>query len=433
MPSSGHVDVAALPEEIAAGQAGRFGHINKLPEYRVKVALKAAITARGLDAAGMNAMEILAVMSGQTADHYALHHSMLPVVRVTTTDEQIVAHGHEQTWNQTKHLGMIVPRDGAFVCRECMTNDLSDGISWFRRAHHLVGIDWCHIHGTPLLKVRAPAPFMAPPHIWAQRGMLIQVDCGRKSLDDAEEFLKRYVRVGVEMLKLKQPLPTRLTHRTLGAAAAKHGLRRAQIGAQRPLSDLVIEIAPTDWLKRHFPGLVEKAPMAYLSRVDDLLASVTPASGDSYMLALSALFSEPIACIQQLLLESGRSSSSAKAHRRTRGAEFWQGEVWAHFIRARGNYARMASELQIPVSYLGQRMRGLGLPDLTGTFSKSVWNAFDEFCSGIQLQQACAVNGTSIEQLEPLLRVAGARLAKARDRVRRTGPRQTMGQARRSQ
>ena len=409
------IELSPQIEELSVGHLGRLAFVNRLADYRVKHVLSATLERSGIDIANTTLMDMLALISKFSSIDYAQRHSMLPALRFTSSDDVIYPHGEPLTKRYTKHRGMLTPRDGAFVCNECMYQDrIETGLSWFRRSHHLMGVDWCPTHGSLLLQVDARSPHFAPPHIWQKRGKLRALPAFVDRLELAGEFVRNYVAVAGATLTMDRPLPTVATHRTLGVAAAAKDLRRAQVGSQRPLSDLVRELAPAEWLAAHIPGLNEKPPMAYMSRVDDLLGSSTPASGDSYILAFAALYSDPVAELHSLRNPNGYEDHSARMPRRTRGANFWQGEVWGHYLKSHGSHSQMAAKLDMPTGYLSQRMRSLGLPDLSNSFSEEVWRAFNDFQGGNSLRSVCVTHDVSLAQLEPLLRISGVRIAKAR-------------------
>lgn len=412
--------VQAMPDELSAAHAGRFGSLNRSPPHKVHLTLRAALMADGHEVDGLTMVEMLAFASGMPSIAYAQAHSMIPVLRVATKGDVIRPHGHSEDRSYTKRLGTMAPREGGFVCLKCLKSDLEGfGFSWFRRVHHLIGVDWCIDHRDPLWQVTASNPFFALPHVWKARGQLREVDACVQSLDAANPFLQRYVAIAASMLTLVQPIPTTQLHRPIRERATGLGLRRSMVGKQPPLSDRVRDLAPKRWMQAHLPGLHEKPDFAYMSRIDDQLFSLTPAAGDSYALAMAALFPSADEAIEALFASSQDLPSTESSYSRIRGVQFWHGEAWQHYTRHRGDHREIAESIGVSVSYVTQRLLNLGLPDLKEIGSDPLGAALSSFAGGESLEQACAIHSVDVKNLQALLRVACARPAKVVEQLAR--------------
>lgn len=412
--------VQAMPDELSVAHAGRFGSLNRLPTYRVQSALCAALMAYGQEVDGLTMMEMLALASGISSNAYAQAHSMIPALRVATKGSAIRPHGDPEDRACIRRLGMMAPREGGFVCLECLKVDLAGfGFSWFRRVHHLIGVDWCIHHGERLWQVATSAPFSALPHVWKARGLLRELDGCARRLDEAEPFLQRFAAISATLLTLTQPMSTSHLHPILRERATDLGLRRAMVGKQPPLSDRVRELAPKRWIQAHVPGLNEKPVAAYMSRIDDQLTSLTPAAGDSYALAMAALFPSTDEAFEAVFASSQNLPSMVPSSRQVRGVQFWHGEIWQHYTRHKGDHRGMAEDIGLPANYVTQRLLTLGLPDLKEIGSSPLGAALNTFAGGASLEQACASHLVDVQDLQVLLRVACARLAKAVEQIAR--------------
>ncbi len=248
--------VQAMPDELSAAHAGRFGRLNRLPGHKVHLVLRAVLRADGHEVDGLTMVELLALASGMSSIAYAQAHSMIPALRVATKGDVIRPHGHREDRSYTKRLGTMAPKEGGFVCLKCLKRDLERfGFSWFRRVHHLIGVDWCINHGDALWQVATSDPFSALPHVLKARGQLRELDACAHSLDEADPFLQRYVTISASLLTLAQPIPTTQLHRPIRERATGLGLRRSMLGKQPPLSDRVRDLAPKRWMQAHVPGL----------------------------------------------------------------------------------------------------------------------------------------------------------------------------------
>ena len=73
----------------------------------------------------------------------------------------------------SRRLGLLTQRSGAYVCVRCIKEDLNRShFSWYRRTHHLIGVDWCQTHCCALSRVTAGDPFARGPQFWLDRGEL---------------------------------------------------------------------------------------------------------------------------------------------------------------------------------------------------------------------------------------------------------------------
>lgn len=195
------------------------------------------------------------------------------------------------------------------------------------------------------------------------------------------------------------------------------------LGKQPPLSDRVRDLAPKRWMQAHVPGLHEKPDSAYMSRIDDQLFSLTPAAGDSYALAMAALFPSADEAIEAVFASSQDLPGTAPSYSRIRGVQFWHGEAWQHYTRHRGDHREMAEGIGLPVSYVSQRLLNLGLPDLKEIGLSPLGAALNSFAGGESLEQACAIHSVDVQDLQALLRVACARPAKVVEQLARVAGR----------
>ncbi len=151
-------------------------------------------------------LHLLAMVSGMNASAYALAHSMLASQRVASLKGQDFVHGTPESAAFSKRWGMQAQRAGAYVCNHCIDEDLSrHPFSWFRRSHHLIGVDWCPEHGSVLHKVNASRPFDALPHNWRDENKTSPVSAFQASIP-SDGFYRRYVDIALGLLSRERPV-----------------------------------------------------------------------------------------------------------------------------------------------------------------------------------------------------------------------------------
>lgn len=416
----------AMPEELAVGHLGRITQVNYIPRNGVEKLLRSQLRSAGHEVSSdCGMLDMLALAAGRSSEEYASCHSLIPAMRVAAKPEECHPYGHA---SEPRNCSMTLPKDGAYVCRQCVEDDLSrHGFTWFRRSHHLVGVDWCPVHQQVLLKVDQPYPFSTSPAAWIASGRLDEPEVCATSLADAPAFVRRYVEIATAQLARRRPMPALALRGRLAREAIQAGLRIGQIGSRPALSEKVRQIAPEVWLNRHIPGLALKPPMTSFGRID-FLAMTRPARGDSYLVALAALF--PTTGAAMAAYESCTSTCLSdldpvprrRGHRHrgcsTRKDSFWDGGVWAAYLETEGSHARMSAQLGVAKDRLVAKLNSLGLPDLQVARTKALWSAIEDFGAGMALEDAARKHGREAVELEALVRQGAGRMITALARLR---------------
>jgi hypothetical protein len=393
--------------------------VNRTAAYRFQEAVQQALTGLGRAPEPESAqVDLLAKASALSPEEYIRKHSMLAAFRVAARPDACFPHDDSVVPSRKLH-GVIAPRAGGFACLACIEEDVkTKGYSWFRRQHQLIGVDWCAVHGSTLHSVQHVAPFSKPPHVWRRLGLLRPLDACVETLSETAPLIQRYVAFALHHLQRSTPWSCSVLKRTLGRAAATYGLRVAALGSKPALSDHVLSLAPRKWIAQHFHGLAEKLPLAYFSRVDDLLASGTPAAGDSYILAMAALYPSVESALIELRGE-GATPERNPPVRRSLGRAFWHGGIWERYLHHRGDLSALAAELEIHRGDLGQRMASIGLPHLPAIAMAPLGAAIEDFGSGMSISEACNKHDVLAEDLEDALRLGAARLIRASSGARK--------------
>jgi hypothetical protein len=411
------IEVEPMLDELAAAHEGRRMFLlgcNSRSEHLRR--MRAEITAESPKE--VPRLHLLAMVSGMDSSAYALAHSMLASQRVASLQGQDSVHGTPESAAFSKRWGMQAQREGAYVCNHCIDEDLSrHPFSWFRRSHHLIGVDWCPEHGSALHKVDAPRPFDALPNNWRDENRTSPVTAFQARLP-ADGFYRRYVEIALGLMSRERPVECGALNAAIGDRARELGLRVSLKGRGKLLSDRLMELTDPRWRAMHFAGLGEKMPGEYFSRIDRVggYLAIT-GTGDGYACALACLFDSSIDALG--LVESADVNGQTIPTRpkqekgKPRGVDFWQGAIWEPYIECNGNHSVLAKRLGLSRSHLTHMMVSIGLPSLRGTHAHPGWRAMIAFGNGMSLQDACAAEKIDMEEVEQLLRVCIARAVSA--------------------
>ena len=234
---------------------------------------------------------------------YARLHSMLPSSRVAAKSSNTAPHGSRAASSYSRAIGMETQRRGAFVCLECIDEDVSErNYSWFKRAHHLVGVDWCWKHGSALRWVDSPDPFDSLPHLWRNEGRTIQLQAVQAKLPDGG-IVRRYVDIAVALMTRARPASCAVLNSVIASQARKTGHRIGINGSLPLVSDALVDETDPLWWST-FESMSYKRRGSFHHRIDIIPNSTIVAGvGESYALLLALLYpstAEALAVISEI-------------------------------------------------------------------------------------------------------------------------------------
>lgn len=416
------ITVTPKPDELAAGHEGRhmltLGARSRAEHMGM---LRSQVESLSLPS-DVPRLHLLAYVSGLSTKDYAGRHTMLPVLRVAAKSGQTHEHGSEAAISVDGRNGMLTQRRGAYICRRCVDDDLrsAHAMSWFHRAHHLIGVDWCPVHGEPLHRVEAVDPFAEVPHSFLE-SQRSPASIGDVTSAESDGFSTRYVQIAVELLKRRRPVNCTAINNILAERARELGLRVCETGRRPLLSDRLLEIADHRWLERHWPGLQSKAVGQSHGRIDQItFARTIPGTGDAYALALTTLYDDAASALAQLaradtdLCAAAHVSESARQRTSTgKDSTYWRGTVWTEYLACRGSHARLAERLGMDRTHVNGRLRAMGLPSLTHAANDRAWHALVRISQGATSADACAEAGADPAELDALVRTCSAQAVEA--------------------
>lgn len=415
------VRVEPMPDELSLSHEARIAWANGTRSLAELTALiRTTLAGQGCATEGLPRLHQLALVSKKTPTEYIRSHSMIATVRVAAKRGADLPHCAPSAHEYARQHGMRTQRSGAYCCTKCIQEDCqATSFSWYRRKHHLIGVDWCHVHGDTLHQVDDPRPFLQPPHIWVSEGKLVPIQACAPTLPE-EGFLSRYVNIACALLDRPRPYCVEIIGPRLSQRAMESNLRVGPKGRRPLISDRLFELAPADWLKEHLRGSDQKVPLVTFRRIDFVARSKSTASpGYAYAMAAATLYHTADAAMLDLSLAAEADATSEPKRLNRRGDKFWEGEIWQYYLASNGVHSQIASGLGMEPTYLAERLTALGLPSLfaRGPDELGAWRAFERFSNGESLAAACAHEGVEGGELEELLRKCSIRVFRAIQKI----------------
>lgn len=411
------IAIEPMPQEFALAHAARvaFFHSGQTTKSQ-RMKLISRLAEQHCPAAGsLSLVGQLATIGRMTIEDYARQHSLMPVLRVAEPCEAPDIHGGIENPHLVKLVGSRLHTDRVHLCCQCVKNDLSHwSFSWFRRTHNLAGIEMCAIHGEALHWITAPDPFSRLPQHWVDSGEIEQVKFDPES--DEERRLQFRLHAMYEIfLERDRPFELVKIRGVLIERARQLGLRNSAAGSKPTLSDYVQDHAPTAWVRRHLPELVDKEKGKTFNALDRLNTSVsTPGTGFAYAVAFAMLFdTEEDAALSLSMPATRPRKTKDQSKKSVYPSEFWQAEYSHVLARMGGNISATARFLDLDRSFLARKTRNLGIPSLKGKNTSPRWLAWQRFLEGESLAAACAAERVEISVVEAMLRTASSPLSKS--------------------
>lgn len=279
-------------DESSGSHNARLAWINgRTLGDEIATLIRKTLTERGCNTAGLPYLYQLALVSNMDPMNYARNHSMLAAFLVAVKRGSEIPHGSVNAHKYARQFGMLTKRLGPYCCIKCIKEDIHTwSISWYHRKHHLIGVDWCHVHGDTLHQIDASFPLDHPPHIWLSEKRLVPVQACAAHLPEAG-FLHRYVKIASALLDRTRPFNVEDISLSLAQRAKQHNLRVGKAGRGPLISDRLIELAPAEWLQEHLSEIGQKVPGMNFPCIDGLALSSRPAGlGSAYTMAIATLY-----------------------------------------------------------------------------------------------------------------------------------------------
>ena len=284
---------APLPDEYLRGYGFRICAINSMPLNSLNKLLP-------------NLLEI----TGLSIEQLIHHHTHLGYLRFASGNffkNDISMHSDLLT--NKRIYTSVCPVESYQFCPRCAEEDLDIyGVSLWRRAHLLPGVDHCSKHSVSLVIAEQMRTISRQP-------AYAEVDQAAIPEDKSEDyfsspFVHRFSVLSNLAMQTRVPLSPRVITWVLVSKSNE------VLGNERSvLTEFAFENAPFFWLAKHFRLIFKRANAATYSALDDVLrSSQTACSVKFYLLAMSLLWEDPHeafnACLQEASAHTGEFHES---------------------------------------------------------------------------------------------------------------------------
>lgn len=398
-----------LPDEIIHGWRGRVAALNSLSKIRqVESLLRLCAEKSATDLSDDPDFIECAAAALDVARQELLRRHTLPPFFDALGDLKQNKPGTKSAKHLRAYLRQAPFRlDGkeARFCRQCGEEDLAFWkYSYWRRSHHLPGVQCCSKHGTPLLCAGTHEAFDRCPHHFLD-AQSKEYAMPHDAL--ARQVLLRYSQIAADILDCAPSIDSTAASIKLGQRATAAGLRISNPGRRKTPSTYVMELLPVDWLQKTFPR-VHWETGKFISTFDGACSPRTTRYTTATLCLLAAvLYEDADQALADLL-----DRSKPVDQKEVLGFDFWASkEVLDLYVACKGNVNRVSERLGLPVSSVSIGLLKQGLPGLGN--SAGLKKALKALYAGDSLDVACRKSNVSSDSLINLLLASGKRLAMA--------------------
>lgn len=398
-----------LPDEIIHGWRGRVAALNALSKSRqveslLRLSAEKSATELSDDP---DFIECAAAALGVTRQELVRWHTLPPFFDALGDLKQ-----NKPGTKSAKHLRVYLRQapfriDGkeALFCWQCAEEDLAFWkFSYWRRSHHLPGVQCCSKHGTPLLSAGGHEAFDRCPHHFLNSH---SKECAMPQDELARQVLLRYSQIAADILDCAPSIDSTVASIKLGQRATMSGLRISNGGRRKTVSTYVMELLPVDWLQKTFPR-VRWSTGKFISTFDGACSPRATRYTTATLCLLAAILYEDA---DQALADLFDISKSVD-QKEVLGFDFWASkEVLDLYVACKGNVNRVSERLGLPVSSVSIGLLKQGLPGLGN--SAGLKKALKALYAGDSLDVACRKANVSSDSLINLLLAGSRRLAMA--------------------
>ncbi|MCE4554243.1 TniQ family protein [Roseateles cellulosilyticus] len=249
------------PDELLDGWLGRCSVMHSCTSIANLIAGLRMVTGLPVPA---TVLDVIAASLGLTPQEVLFRHTTLPAQRAFSARAVGI---EKQSTEKLSSSGVTRRSDvEALACPHCAQEDAArGGLSYWRRMHHLPGVDWCPVHQEALVRFTPTAFEKRPSDVLAQTA---GERCAVPAAIDGSSALGRYAELMVRWLQRSSVYSCTALNRVVYEGCRAMGLRCSQVGKRLLVSDLVKQRLPTEWLALYWPDVLSKAPAAYLPRLD---------------------------------------------------------------------------------------------------------------------------------------------------------------------
>lgn len=413
--SRGIVSPQPFPDELARSVKGRLMRLNGLVCEEATNRLLDLIYRQSNpgDVARRLPIETLAFAVGMDRQSFVCQHTMLPYRRAMANLDWDEPHGSDADPAWCVPAMLQSDRSAAFLCPQCVEEDLSfHGVSFWRREHQLPGRWWCSKHDGGLHLVDGRDPFFTSPASSLQSAKQphaqFAVDARRNP------FVQRFATLQSELIQRRRPLSAKAVHRFLQELCKREKLKYGRSEDGHHLSRALGRAFGSDWLhdvvgtpsQRHARG----KPAINLKDLPSCALALA---------SLAVLGGDVEDATRNLIL----AGSTCPAEQR-RAAPRLNGDALRRlYIKHCGVHKRVADEMGLFPSSVKYRLDRMGLPTLSSASIAQLRQDLSAFASvGQSLAGACNGDAARQSALEEALRGTAKNLLLACDDMELVSP-----------
>lgn len=399
-------------DELIHGYRGRLARFNGVTDDKqLDTLMREWAGVPGSDCREVPRAILLAKMAGVPATEFVSQHSFVPLRRAITWFHPDAKHGCESIlpllWSGPMHL----PRDGAYFCEHCVTEDLEfHGMSYWRRGHQIPGVFWCSKHRSPLCYLESDSAFKRPPSAFLDMAIRVSREWVEELMGNP--YLQRYADVCSCLMERDRPFDVAVVSHVLKGEARAQGFQANGRPVKHPLlSDMAIKECGRKWLATVVPALADK-PEAEISHQVDGVCYLKKSSSSvaAYALVGALLYSSADEAINAL---AGMRPQDL-AIRQRRKADLPTEDLVNAYIQSRGDYARAAERYDCVYQTVASRYVLLGLPNFSGKRGARLFDsAIAFFVEEKSWADSIAAGRITPQEMENMLRCSGGGLGTA--------------------
>lgn len=402
---------APMPNELSEAYEGRLALLNGIG---VKSAFERRLTqeveVQGARLRRLSRLNQLARFAGMPLQNYVKQHTLLPAIEFAVVGDRTFTGGdlEQPTQKGRRARASLTQRTEAYLCPQCVKEDLDHWhFSWYRRQHHLVGVDWCAVHGVVLHQITAEDPYSMPPDSRMALGQTKELPAPAQRLPK-DGSLARYVEVINAVLDKDIPYGAAELNQLLAERATALGMRVSQKGRKPLFSDLVQQHFPAPWLNRVLPQMEQKVANQFLVGVDNVLKFRYFAYGaPTYAILMAILFpsvSDAYAHCSgtpQGILASEKSRAEVSCNDRLQSSKYLA--VLEGFAKS---ISKLADATDADMAALRRRILHVGIDAKNaGAGEEKHFRILARFGNGEPLEDVCRSEDAQVHEIQEILRL----------------------------
>lgn len=229
---------------------------------------------------------LLAQATRMPLDRFVIKHTLAPF-HFAFSDASSMEHSASINFYLQNWYGIKRPITTANFCSLCARGDLhSLGYSYWRRSHHLPGVNYCPTHSIQLKIASRLAPFSNMPHSYIEQSET------QTSISQENLVIRRYGNFCQQLLSRSAPVNSNHLKRSVGRWISRMGLYSGNRGSSRStLADVASQVLPTKWLIQNFSGDYPRSGRHHLGLINRIAKKSERVPAQHYALAMALIAS----------------------------------------------------------------------------------------------------------------------------------------------